>query len=80
LGLTSIRIPVDRSLRRILGRSARPKEVRDEEYGREDKENVNKEACDVERDEGKGPYEYKHQSKSKKDEAHPSPPAFMLAR
>jgi hypothetical protein len=54
--------------------------VRDEEYGREDKEYVNKEACDVERDEGKDPYKYKHQSKSKKDEAHPSPPAFMLAR
>jgi hypothetical protein len=51
-----------------------------EEYGREDEENVNEEACDVKRDEGKGPYKYEHQCKSKKDEAHPSPPMFMLAR
>ena len=54
--------------------------MHDEKYGREDKENVNKEACDVKRDEGKGPYKYKQQSKSKKYEAHPSPPTFMLAR
>jgi hypothetical protein len=54
--------------------------VHKEEYDREDKENVNEEAGDVECDEGKGPYKYKQQSKSKKDEAHPSPLTFMLAR
>jgi hypothetical protein len=71
---------LDRSMLLVSGRPARPKEVHDEEYGREDKENVNKEACDVKRDEGKDPYKYKHQSKSEKDEAHLSPPTFMLTR
>jgi hypothetical protein len=50
--------------------------VYDEKYGREDKQYVNNETCDVKRDEGKSPYKYKHQSKSKKDEAHSSPPTL----
>ena len=46
--------------------------MHDEKYRGQEEEKVDEESRDVKCDEGKGPYKYKQQSKSKKDKAHPN--------
>jgi hypothetical protein len=48
--------------------------MKEEKDRSQDQEKVNEESRDVKCNEAKDPYKYKHQRKSKKDEAHPLPP------
>ncbi|HEX4075373.1 MAG TPA: hypothetical protein VHX49_08240 [Candidatus Acidoferrales bacterium] len=47
--------------------------MHDEKYHGEDEEEVNEEAGDVERDEGRDPDENEQQRKTEKDESHGAP-------